>query len=166
MAEAKGPVDLETFLAGLPEPAGTEARTAATRIDLLERSVPPPNWIERNLSTLVIATLALFALGIASFAGLVAGLGGLFGLGGVVLMVAAFPGLVLIYAWSVRFRTAADREKMTLNQRYFLPHGGIYFGSPQGNGTVVRVATGGEGPNLRQRTEALYRQATPRRWWW
>jgi len=128
--------------------------------------VPPPNWIERNLATLVIAALALFALGIASFAGLAAGLGGLFGLGGVVLMVAAFPALVLAYAWSVRFRTAADREKMALNQRYFLPHGGIYFGSPRGNGKVVRVATAGDGPNLRQRTEALYRQATPRRWWW
>lgn len=166
MAGARDTVDLEAFLADLPGPAAAEAQAAAARIDALERSMPPPNWIERNLAPLVVVTLALFALGIAAFAGLVAGLGGSVGLGGVILMVAAFPALVLTYSWSVRGRTAADREKMSLNHRHFLPHGAIYFGAPKGGGKVVRFATGRGDPDLRQRTEALYRQATPRRWWW
>ncbi len=166
MTARPDPVSLESFLAELPEASATELRAVAATIDALERSVAPPNWIERNLATLVIAGLALFALGIASFAALIAGSGGLFGLGGVVLMVAAFPALVLCYAWSVRGRTALDREKMALNARHFLPHGAIYFGAHGGQGKVVRLPAAVDAPNLRQRTEALYRRATPRRWWW
>lgn len=159
-------VALETFLLELPEAEAAGVRTAAARIDEIERRIGPPNWIERNLSTLVIATLALFTLGVAAFAGLAAGLGGLFGLGGIVLLLAAFPLLVLVYAWSVRGRTALDGEKMALNHEHFLPRRALYFGARQGGGKVIRIEVDPLGPNLRQRTEALYRASINRRWWW
>lgn len=166
MTAPRQTVALEEFLAGLPAGAAAGARAAAARIDELERGVRPPNRIERNLAPLAIAALILFVLGVAAFAGLATGLRGVIGFGGVVLLIAAFPALVFAYSWSVRWRTAADRAKMALNAEHFLPHGGLYFGAPQGDGRVVRVEVDPEGPDLRQQTEALYRQSTARRWWW
>ena len=166
MAETPEAVDLETFLAGLPAEDAAELRVAAAEIEALEREVGPPGWIERNLVTLTLTSLVLFALGLAGLIGVLAGLTGVIGLGGIVLLVAAFPVLMLAYLWSVRGRTRVDKAKMTLNDRHFLPHGGVYFGA-RGNGKVVRVAPPQSGePNLRQRTEALHATATRRRWWW
>ena len=45
-------LDLEAFLAALPEEAAAEARAAAARIDALERDVGPAGWIELNVMPL------------------------------------------------------------------------------------------------------------------
>ena len=64
MAEIQrtGTLNLEVFLAGLPDADAGHARIAAARIDALEREVAPPGWIERNLFYLAVPALVLFAL--------------------------------------------------------------------------------------------------------
>jgi hypothetical protein len=158
-------IPLEAFLAALPAPEAAEARAAAARIDALERAVGPPGWLERHLLPLGLGALLLFTLGVLLLAGLLAGIGGI-GLGAVLPLIAAFPLLVFAYLWSVRGRTRLDREKMALNERYFLPHGGIYFGERSGGGQVMPVERAPAEPTLRDRAHALYAEATRRRWWW
>ena len=160
-------VPLDGFLATLPEAEAAEARAAAARIDALERQVGPPGWLERNLVWLGLGSLALFALGVLTLFGLMAGLRGALGLAAVVALVAAFPALVLAYVWSVRGRTRLDREKMALNERHFLRHGGLYYGGRGGERRVLRIEPPrADEPNLREKVDALYGEATKRRFWW
>ena len=155
---------LEAFLAGLAEEDAARARVAAARIDALEREVGPPGWIERNLMRLALAALVLFLLGVGGLIGVLGWVRAVFGLGGVTLMVAAFPALMLAYLWSVRRRTGADYDKMELNEKHFLPHGGYYFGASAGVGTVVRAQPKSGEKNLREQVQARYEAATKRRW--
>ncbi len=160
---------LEAFLAGLAEEDAAQARVAAARIDALEREIGSPGWIERNLMWLAIAALVLFVLGVGGLIGVLGWVRAAFGLGGVTLMVAGFPALMLAYLWSVRGRTRADHEKMELNEGHFLPHGGLYFGAAPGDsgsssGKVVRVDWKPGEKNLREQVQARYDAATRRRW--
>jgi hypothetical protein len=155
---------LEEFLAGLAEEDAAAARVAAARIDALECEVGPPGWIERNLVWLALAALALFVLGVGGLIGVLGWVRAMFGLGGVTLMVAAFPALMLAYLWAVRGRTRADHEKMELNKIHFLPHGGLYFGAANGGGKVVRVHLQPVDMNLREQVEARHAAAMRRRW--
>ncbi len=167
MAERRESIDLEAFLAVLPDAEAAAARAAAARIDALEKSIGPPGWIERNLIPLAVIALALFVLGVAGLLGSFDWGRAAFGLGGVTLMVSVFPILVVAYLWSVRGRTEVDQEKMDLNDRHFLPHGGLYFGASDGDGKVLQVyRPEPDEPDLRQRTHRLYQTATKRRWWW
>lgn len=165
MAKARESTDLESFLASLPEDQAAEVRVAAARIDALERQIGPPGWIERNLIGLAVVALVLFVLGVAGLIGVFAWGGAIFGLGGVTLMISAFPALMLAYLLSVRGQTRLDHEKMELNKRHFLPHCGLYLGSSSGSGTVVRVERPQQREaNLRDRAEARYDAATKRKW--
>jgi hypothetical protein len=155
---------LEDFLAGLADEDAARARVAAARIDALEREVGPPGWIERNLMNLGLAALVLFALGVAGLIGVPGWLRAAVGLGGVTLMVAAFPALMLAYLWSVRGRARADYDKMELNEKHFLPHGGYYFGASGGLSKVVRAQPKSGEKNLREQVQARYDAATKRRW--
>ncbi len=157
-------LNLEEFLAGLAEEERAQARAAAARIDALEREIVPPGWIERNLMRLALAALVLFALGVGGLIGVLGWVRAMFGLGGVTLMVAGFPALMLAYVWAVRGRTRADYEKMTLNEKHFLPHGGIYFGAANEGGKVVRIDWKPGEKNLREQVQARYDAATKRRW--
>jgi hypothetical protein len=157
-------LNLEAFLSRLTEEDAAEARVAAARIDALERAVGPPGWIERNLMRLALAALVLFAIGAGGLFGVFGWGRAVFGLGGVTLMVAAFPALMLAYLWSVRGRTGADYEKMELNEKHFLPHGGYYFGASAGLGKVVRAQSKSGEKNLREQVQARYDAATKRRW--
>jgi hypothetical protein len=149
---------LEVFLAGLPEENAAEARVAAARIDALEREIGPPGWIERNLIVLALVSAVLFVAGAGGLLGIFAWGRAIFGLGGITLMVSAFPGLILAYLLSVRGRTGADAEKMDLNTAHFMPHGGAYFGG----GRVVRVDWKPREMNLRDQVQARYDAATKR----
>jgi hypothetical protein len=164
-ATARESTDLETFLAALPVEEAAEAKVAAARIDALENRIGPPNWIERNLIWLVAVTFVLFLLGVSGLIGVFAWGRDTFGLGGVTLMVSAFPVLMFAYLLSVRGQTRFDHAKMALNERHFLPHGGLYFGTSSGTGMVVRVDQPcKDEPNLRERAEAQYDAATRRKW--
>jgi len=170
MANARESTDLETFLAALPADDAAQARVAAARIDALERQIGPPGWIEHNLIWLAVASLALFVIGVTGLIGIFAWGRAFFGLGGVTLMVSAFPALMLAYLFSVRGRTGLDHEKMALNEQHFLPHAGLYLGAPQepgrsGPGKVVRVDRPQAGePTLRERIEAQHHAASTRKW--
>ncbi len=157
-------LNLEAFLAGLADEDAAQARVAAARIDALERAIGPPGWIERNVVRLTVAALVLFALGVGGLIGVLGWVRAIFGLGGVTLMVAGFPALVLAYLWSVRGRTRADHEKMALNEKHFLPHDGFYFGARSGQGKVVRVDLQPVDMNLREQVEARHAAAMKRRW--
>lgn len=160
-------IPLEAFLAVLPPDEAAQARASAARIDALERQIGPPGWLEQHLMGLGLGALVLFTLGVLLLAGRAVGLVGAIGSGAVVPMLAAFPALVLAYVWSVRGRTRLDREKMDLNERHFMPHGGIYFGARGGTRTVMRVERSEKPePTLRDRAHALHAEATRRRWWW
>jgi hypothetical protein len=149
----------------LPDQDAAEARLAAARIDALERRIGPPRWIERNLIWLAVLALMLFVAGISALIGVFAWGRDTFGLGGVTLMVSAFPALMFAYLISVRGQTRFDHEKMALNERHFLPHGGLYLGSPQGPGKVVRADRWQAAePNLRDRVEARHDAAAKRKW--
>ena len=162
MAES---LDLEAFLAGLPDEDADHARATAARIDALERAIGPPGWIERNLIPLAALALVLFVIGAGGLFGVFGWGRAVFGLAGVALMVGAFPALMLAYLLSVRRRTGADHEKMALNEKHFLPHGGLYFGAAGGDGKVVPVDPP-EKPEmtLRERTLAQHKAATKRQW--
>jgi len=165
MKKTRESTDLETFLASLPESEAAEARVAAARIDALENRVGPPNWIERNLIRLAVVTLVLFVIGVTGLIGVFAWGRETLGLGGVTLMVSAFPVLVFAYLFSVRGQTRFDHAKMALNERHFLPHGGLYFGTASGAGKVVRVDPPKSGePTLRERIEAQHHAASTRKW--
>jgi hypothetical protein len=155
---------LEAFLAGLAKEDAAQARVAAARIDALEREVGPPGWIERNLMRLAPLALVLFAIGAGGLFGIFGWGRAVFGLGGVTLMVAAFPALMLAYLLSVRGRTRADHEKMALNEDYFLPHGGLYFGTAEGLGKVVQVDWKPGEKSLREQVQARYDAAIKRQW--
>ena len=157
-------LNLEDFLAWLGPEDAAAARVAAERIDALERAVGPPGWIERNLMRLALAALVLFAIGVGGLFGIFGWGRAVFGLGGVTLMVAAFPALMLAYLLSVRGRTRADYDKMELNEKHFLPHGGYYFGASAGLGKVVRAQPKSAEKNLREQVQARYDAATKRRW--
>jgi hypothetical protein len=157
-------LELEDFLSGLGPEDAAQARVAAARIDALEREVGPPGWIERNLMRLALAALALFVLGVGGLIGVLGWVRAVFGLGGVTLMVAVFPALMLTYLWSVRERSGADYEKMELNEKHFLPHGGYYFGASAGLGKVVRAQPKSGEKNLREQVQARYDAATKRHW--
>lgn len=167
MPEPGARIPLETFLAELTEEKAADARAAARRIDMLERQVGPPGWLERNLISLALIALAFFVVGAGALIGAFAWLRSVIGIGGISLLVAAFPVLMFVYLVTVRGRTAVDNEKMRLNDRYFLPNGAVYFrdAGMRGPGFVLRVEprTKGE-PTLRERTEAHYAAATKRRW--
>ena len=154
----------EAFLAGLEPEDAARAQVAAARIDALEREIGPPGWIERNLIWLVPAALVLFAIGAGGLFGIFGWGRAIFGLAGVTLMVAAFPALMLAYLLSVSGRSRADYEKMELNEKYFLPHGGYYFGASAGLRMVVRVRPKSGEKNLREQVQARYDAATRRRW--
>ena len=158
--------ELESFLAALPPGTAEELRAAAERIDALEAGVGPPGWIERHLRPLILAALALFALGLALVLLGATGRGGPALLFLAVLLLAAFPALAFAYLWSVRRRSAIDREKIALNERHFLPRGAVYYGPRAGRRMVLRVAPREDTPTLRERTERLHAEVTRRRWWW
>lgn len=159
-------IPLEAFLAVLPADEAAEVRAAARRIDALERKTGPPGWFERHLAGLGLAALLLFTLGVLLLAGLAAGVLAGFGVLLVPPLLGAFPALMLCYVWSVRGRTRIDREKMALNERHFLPRGGVYFGERDGRHlvTCVKPRQNCE-PTLRDRAHALHAEAT-RRWRW
>jgi hypothetical protein len=167
MAETQS---LEDFLAGLPEEDREQVQAAAARIEAVEREIAPPTVIEQQLPWLAVAALVLFVLGVGGLFGMLGWVRAVFGLTMSVLMVSAFPVLMLVYLWSVRGRTAADHEKMALNEKHFLPHGGLYFGaadgeSGSGSRQVVRVDWKPGEKNLREQVQARYDAATKLRWW-
>ena len=166
MAETEHIVSLDAFLARLTDEDAAELRALAAQIDALEREVGPPNWIERNILWLGAAALALFGLGLAAFIGGFTGMMTAVGLGGVVLMVAGFPALIFAYLLSVRSHTRIDDRKMELNEKHFLPRGGVYFGAAHGDGKVLLVAPPAEKgePDLRSKVHAQYKAATKWKW--
>ena len=167
MSAPRETVPLEVFLAELDPEAATAARTAAARMDALERQVGPPSWLERNLISLGLIALALFVAGAGALIGILPWLRSVIGLGGITALVMLFPGLMVAYLVSVRGRTAIDNEKMALNDRHFIPHGGFYFAAPRDGGTamVVRVDRPEKHePTLRDKVQAQYDSATKRRW--
>jgi len=167
MPEPGERIPLDTFLAELTDEQAADARAAAERMEALERQIGPPGWIERNLFSLAIIALTLFLVGVAALVGIFSWLRSVIGIGGITILVAAFPALIFAYLFTIRNRTAVDNQKMALNERHFLPRGGLYLGSPgqEASGIVLRVAPPSQGePTLRDKVEARY--ASAKKWHW
>lgn len=138
------PLDLDTFLAGLPVEAAQELRAQAARIDELERYALPVRGIEERLKVPFLITCVMFVTGLAVF------LSGsshlkfvwdLIGPNGLMILLGALPALAAYYAFRVRWRTKADKIAFEMNRDHFLPKGVIYFPPPEpgGRATIVPV---------------------------
>ena len=135
---------LTAFLARLDTEESAHARAAAEAIDELEKRTFPVRGIERQLLPYFCAAAVAFVVGLILF---FAGKDSFFGLFkemdnlGITLLLIWLPILICYYAFRVRWRTRADARAFELNQRYFLPHGGIYFPSsaPGEQACVIRI---------------------------
>lgn len=137
-------VALAQFLAGLGREDAGRAQAAAETIDDLEARANPVRGIERRLAPIFYASSIAFVLGMILFFFGRDSLFGLFGWVdnlGITMLLGALPVLGFYYAFRVRSRTRADSHSFELNQKYFLPHGGIYFAAagPGENACVVLV---------------------------
>ncbi|GBF25904.1 hypothetical protein MnTg02_00940 [bacterium MnTg02] len=128
--------DLDSFLETLPTEAAAEAKSAAAKIDDLERVTQSFHGIEAKYFPWLIASIVLFIGAVAIligsnqlFGGARMVLGGL----GLTAMAAALPALAMTYVYQVRERTRSDRAKAEINRTYFVSHGGYYF-PPSENG--------------------------------
>lgn len=135
---------LDDFVARLGTEDGAHARAAAEAIDELETRAHPVRGIERRLlpyfGVAVVAFiigLILFFSGKDSFFGVLKEMDNL----GITLLLSGLPALVCYYAFRVRWRTRADARSFALNQKHFIPHGGIYFpaAEPGERAWVVQV---------------------------
>jgi len=142
-------IDLETFLAGLPEEAAAKARAAAARIDELEHAA---RRIGRSDSTY----MRLFAISGVLFliaAGMLVSGQDMFADGTpqlrdiiVLVMAGALPTMILVYSFKMNERTKIDRIKFDIIENYFLPYDAIYLPpGPDRESGMVAIAgrTGG-----------------------
>lgn len=141
-------IDLEEFLAELPEEDAANARAAAARIDELEYAAQRIGRSDQRF-------MKLFALaGICTVAAVVAGIsaGGTFRGGGtgltdlaILLLASAFPVMVLVYSLKMSERTKLDRRKFEIIETYFLPHDAIYLppGPDRAKGVIAKSRRAG-----------------------
>lgn len=126
-------VPLETFLANLPGEDAESAREAAERMRANESFASRMRGIERELSPFFIAGCVSFVMGVVAIlffsepGGLVNRIDGAWPI--VTAALAFLPIVLVVYAFKIRKRSAADMENVELNQTHFLPHGAIYFPS-------------------------------------
>ena len=126
-------VTLAGFLDKLGNEDASQAKAAAEAIDELERQAYPVRGIEQQLMPLFGITGVAFVLGLIVF--ILGALGTLSSLSGFYrlatpLLLGALPTLAVYYAFRVRKRSRADARSFDLNQKHFIPHGGIYFPPP------------------------------------
>lgn len=141
-------VDLESFLKRLSADAAAEARAAAGRMDELERAAQEFEGIERRYAPWALGAALLFV--VAAVIVLTDAVDfrqarSIFGFVGLAAMAAALPAVAISYALHVRRRTRADRDKLELNRKHFLPHGGLYF-PPAGRGAGAVYLTEPQAP--------------------
>lgn len=137
-------ISLATFLSRLGTDESSHAKAAAEAIDELEERSNPVRGIEQQLKPLFIASalafvfgLALFVIGRNAFQGVFTNIHSL----AVTVLLGALPTLFTYYAFRVRNRSRADAQSFDLNQKYFIPHGGIYFpaSGPDQSACVVLI---------------------------
>lgn len=138
-------VSLQAFVGSFGnEDAADEARRAAHKMDVLERSIDDIRDLEERFRPLVIGAAIAFAIGAViilvphrwTFAAYQ-----LIGSFGVVALLSGLPLLGAAYTVRVRKRSIVDLNKIALNRKHFVPHGGYYFPSeaPGGAGHVIRM---------------------------
>ena len=126
-------ITLAGFLDQLGNEEARQAKAAAEAIDELERLAYPVRGIEQQLLPMFGITAVAFVLGLIVFTiGALGWLSPLSDFYRVVtpLLLGALPTLTIYYAFRVRKRSRADARSFDLNQKYFIPHGGIYFPPP------------------------------------
>ncbi len=140
-------IPLPAFLARLNDEDAGHARVAAETMDELESRAFPLRGIEQRLAPFFYVACIAFILGLLIF---ILGDEFLFGLLswvdnlGVTFLLSGLPMLGFYYAFSVRGRTQADARAFELNQKHFMPHGGIYFpaGGPGEQPWVIMIDAG------------------------
>ncbi|MGI9522405.1 MAG: hypothetical protein ACR2PG_12230 [Hyphomicrobiaceae bacterium] len=123
-------VTLDAFLVSIPDTDTEPLRIAAAKIDDLEVRAQPVRGIERRLAPWFAISAVAFVVGLT-----------LFTIGtqwefaprvwindlAITILLGFLPLLCVYYAFCVRGRSRADAEAFDLNQKYFAPHGCIYF---------------------------------------
>ena len=113
---------LGRFLEALDGDLSADLRRAAADMDRLARQADADGDIERRFLPWAIVAAVLFVIGLVTFF-----TPGTLGSGPMMLCMAALPGVLAVYAWRIRGRTALDYQISELNKLHFLPNGGIYF---------------------------------------
>ncbi len=138
-------MSLQAFINGFGnEHEAEEAQRAARKMDVLERSIDDIRDLEERFRPLVIGAAIAFAIGATiilfphewTFA-----VYRTIGPFGVVALLSGLPLLAAAYTVRVRKRSIVDLNKIALNRKHFVPHGGYYFPSetPDEMGHVIRM---------------------------
>ncbi|MGF1650893.1 MAG: hypothetical protein ACFCUN_10620 [Hyphomicrobiaceae bacterium] len=133
---------LETFLTRLEPEAAAAARSAAMRMDEIEREIAHLEDVELNFIWPLRVGIVTFLVGAAIIllpGETTAAIYRWLGPGLVVVMLGILPLSGLWYGWQVRERSRGDFNKIALNRKHFVPHGAYYFPSAGGAGHVVIV---------------------------
>src|SRR5680860_4064 len=123
-------IDLESFLADLPDETAAKTKAAAARIDELEHAAIRIGEADKTFMRLFLLSGVLFIVAVGF---LVSG-NEMFVKGQphlldvvVLLMAGALPAMVLVYCMKMNERTKLDRQKFEIIENYFMPHNAIYF---------------------------------------
>lgn len=160
-------IDLEKFLAELPDETAAKARAAAARIDELEHAAQRISRSDKTYMRLFLASGISFIVAVT----LLLGGKGMFINGQphlsdviVLLMAGALPALILVYSLKMSERTRIDRQKFEIIENYFLPHNAIYLppGPNRQKGTVA-ITNRGRGWHRRPEDDKKYKKPG---WYW
>lgn len=145
-------VTLAEFLGRLEEEPAAEARAAAARIDELSRIGNAMEGIEHRFLPWAVVAAAAFVAGVVLFF-----FPSVVPRWVTVLCLGALPTVAVTYAFRVRPRSRADASIETLNIKYFLPHGGLYFAEGARPACVVVVpAQDGTGPGYKLTQQEIW----------
>lgn len=138
IAPEKQTLPLGVFLARMDEQEAEYARTAATRMDELERQIAHFDDVDVRYAKYSLWALIPFTIGALTAFVRSEPFGTIYSLigpMGVVALICGLPAVGLTYALKVRDRTTADQQMLELNRQYFVPYGGYYFPGIGGSGT-------------------------------
>lgn len=160
-------IDLESFLADLPDETAAKTKAAAARIDELEHAAIRIGEADKTFMRLFLLSGVLFIVAVGF---LVSG-NEMFVKGQphlldvvVLLMAGALPAMVLVYCLKMNERTKLDRQKFEIIENYFMPHNAIYFPpGPDRKTGIVAIAESGRGWNRKPDDDKRYKKAG---WYW
>lgn len=160
-------IDLEKFLAGLPDETAAKARAAAARIDELEHAAQRISRSDKTYMRLFLASGIMFVVAVVL---LISGKG-MFVNGEphlsdviVLLMAGSLPALILVYSVKMNERTRIDRQKFEIIENYFLPHDAIYLPPEPGKRTgTVAITNNSRGWRRKPEDDKKYRKPG---WYW
>lgn len=133
--------DITIGLEALKSPDTTGLRKIARQIDGLAEQAERFGGIEQRFIRLAMGAAVLFGIGLILliFPRTFDGTPFLSSIWTIIGCMLAFPAVAVFYAYKVLPRSRLDAEIEALNQRHFVPLGGVYFAAGIAPAGVIRV---------------------------